>query len=68
MGERYPGSIELNLRQTVIVQLIATIEDWPLSRRATFTSPVTRDPVSGREQFRLAFELETAEPNADAGQ
>ena len=38
--------------------LIGTIEDSPLFQRASFASPVTRDPVSGREQFRLAFETE----------
>ena len=46
--------------------LIAPIEDSPLFRRATFTSPVTRDPVSGTEQFRLAFELEEPEKDTDA--
>lgn len=48
-------------------ELIRIIEESPLFRRATFDAPVTRNPSTGDEHFRLVFEIATPHRGGENG-
>ncbi len=51
------GKVFLRGTSAKASELIRIIEESALFRRATFDAPVTRNPSTGDEQFRLVFEI-----------
>jgi general secretion pathway protein L len=51
------GRVRLHGTSSTASALIPIVEDSRLFRGAAFDAPVTRNPVTGKEQFQLIFEI-----------